>query len=257
MWGVVSLALYEIKDIWFRYPDGTEAVKGVSFRVYAGDSLCLVGKNGAGKSTILYLLAKLFRPLRGEIMYKDRRLKEYPDPLFRREVGIVFQDPTDQFFNPTALDEVAYSLIQIGYGKEEALEKSRKILREFELDYAESKIPHRLSFGEKKILALLSIIIYEPETLLLDEPFANVDFFRVKNILSLIKSLREKSKTLIISTQSTEYLRYVCERVILLNNGVILADETMENIKPEQFIRAGLKPINCNETQKLLEKHLE
>jgi len=248
------LSLYEIRNLWFSYPDKTQAIQDVSFRVFKGETLCIVGRNGAGKTTLLFLLAKLLKPSKGEIIYKGENLRRYPESKFRKEVGIVFQDPTDQFFNPTSLDEIVFSLIHVGYSRSKALRKAKELLDEFDLLYVEDKVPHRLSFGEKKILAFLTISSYDPNVLLLDEPFANVDFKRIQTLLEIIRSMRNDGKTLIISTQSTEYLPYICDRVIVMNDGKIAINLSVEELLKLSglLVEYGLKPIRCEDVHRIL-----
>jgi len=237
--------IFELRNVSFRYPDGSLAINDVSLQIFKGEKVVIIGSNGSGKSTLLMLLANLIKPTKGEIFFKGEKIDKIAKEVIRKDIGIVFQDPSDQLFNPTVLDEIVFSFIQLGYSKEESIKKAGLLLEQFGLKNYYKKPPHRLSFGEKKLLAFLTIVAWNSSIMLLDEPLANVDYSRVKKILSMINDFSQKGKTLISATQAIEYIPYFGERIIVLKDGKVLYDTTIEDLinKPEKLINAGLRPI--------------
>ena len=188
----MSEAAFEVRDIGFLYHDHS-ALDGVSLRVLEGERVALLGANGSGKSTLLRLLAGLAFPIRGEISFfgaplTETRLRD--DGFFfdfRRRVGIVFQNADVQLFNPSVFDEVAFGPLQLGWPKTEIRNRVEQMLETMGIAHLASRAPHRLSGGEKKRVALASVLVSDPEVLLLDEPTAALDPLSQSEIVALLE----------------------------------------------------------------------
>ncbi|MDK2781128.1 MAG: cobalt/nickel transport system ATP-binding protein [Archaeoglobi archaeon] len=218
------------KNVSYRYPDGTVGVRDVSIEIEIGERVGIVGANGSGKSTLLFLLAGLLTPERGEIEILGMKVEKKNFEKIRRNVGIAFQNPDDFLFNPSVRDELLYVPLQLGWEEKRIEEAIRKYSELFSINNILHRPPFRLSGGEKKKVEIASILIYEPEILLLDEPTANVDGKSKRVILRLLEDF---NGTLVIASHEIEIIKRLCNRVILLNpNHSIEADggiELLEN----------------------------
>ncbi len=229
-------------DIWFRYPDGTIALKGISLTVYEGEVLAILGPNGAGKSTLLLILAGLLKPWKGFVSYKGETLR-VDDPSIRRSIGMVFQNPDDQLFCPTVFDDLAFSLRQLELPEDEVKRRVEETALLMGVSHLLHKPPYRLSFGEKKKVALASILIYDPEILILDEPTSSMSprfLFQIKEIL---KARRKIGRTHIIATQDVEFAYALADRIMIVIDGELRREGAPEMIlqEPHLLEEADLK----------------
>ncbi len=214
--------LLELRDIWFSYPGGVEALRGAYLSVDRGEAVGVIGSNGSGKTTLLLVAAGLLKPSRGDVLLEGKSLFEQL-PEARRRIGIVFQDPDDQLFNPTVFDEIAYALRQLGLEPEEISGRVEGIAEKLRITHLLGRQPHRLSLGEKKIVALGSILIYEPEVIILDEPTANMAPTYVTNIEDIIKQLRDNGRAIVVASQDIEFIARIADRVFVLREGKVMA----------------------------------
>jgi cobalt/nickel transport system ATP-binding protein len=218
----VSAAI-EIRDLRFRYGDGTRALDGVSFSVEEGDCVGLVGPNGAGKSTLLLHLNGLLPeawPGEGSVTIGGLRLGKETLLEVRRRVGLLFQDPSDQLFCPTVLEDVAFGPEQLGLGDGEASERVRQALATVGLAGFEKRSPHHLSAGEKRRVCLAGVLACNPSILVLDEPTSNLD---PKGRRELKQLLRQIPITKLIATHDLELIVELCSEVIVLDSGKVVA----------------------------------
>ncbi len=236
---MVDRVIY-IKDLSFVYPDGTHALKKISLSVYAGESVAIVGPNGAGKSTLLLHLNGV---LRGNstveicgIPVRDGNLKE-----IRKKVGLVFQDPDDQLFSLTVFEDVGFGPLNMGCSEAEVNELVSRVLGWVGMKGYEKRSPHHLSIGEKKRIAIATVLALDPEVLVLDEPTSNLD---PRSKWSLVTLLRHLLVTKVIATHDLELVRVLCQRVVVLDKGEVVADGTTETILNDlSLLRAhGLAP---------------
>ena len=223
--------MIELKDWSVTWPDGTEAVKKLSFQVQAGERTALIGGNGAGKSTLIRSLVGVlpgvgYAALAGIPVEK----KNYRE--LRRKAGVVFQNPDDQLFLPRIRDNVAFGLKNLGMGKEEADEKVRNILLQFNIPGLADRLAMKLSGGEKRLAALASVMVMEPEVLLLDEPTAFLDPKARRNLIRVLKRLPQ---TMLIATHDLSFAAEVCPRAAVLSRGKLTAERPTEEID-EDFI---------------------
>lgn len=220
--GNILTRIAELKDVYYTYPDGTEALKGVRLWVDKGEIVCLYGSNGAGKSTILLILDALIFPQKGEVILFETNVTPKNAAEIRKRIGLLFQNPDDMLFNPTVLDEVSFGLVSRGINREEAKKKAEDELTRLGLDKFSERIPHRLSFGQRRLVSLASVLVTKPDLLLLDEPTSNLDKEnRSKMIFRLHEYVTEKKdKTfgVVIATQD-EQLKEICTDIIYIEEG--------------------------------------
>jgi cobalt/nickel transport system ATP-binding protein len=225
-----------VKNLSYTYSDGTNALSGVSFDIYHGESIALVGSNGAGKSTLLLHLNRIIENQRGSIEIQGKILNKKNVKEIRKKVGLVFQDPENQLFMSTVFDDIAFGPVNMGLSEKEVHKRVRSALRKVSLEGYEERCPHHLSFGEKKKIAMATVLSLEPDILLLDEPTANLDPHARRNMIDMIGDLRS---TKIIASHDIEMLLEICQRCILLDHGRIAAIGKVEDILTNAtFLRA-------------------
>ena len=241
------MALFELREVSFDY-EGIAALRGLSLSIEQGERLALVGANGSGKSTLLRLLDALCFPSSGAIVFDGQpltaqRLQDDKFALpFRRRVGLVFQNPDVQLFNPTVFDEVAFAPLQLKWPKEELLARVGGALELMGISQLRERPPYRLSGGEKKRVALASVIVLEPDVLLLDEPTATLDPRSQSQIIDLIQQWKGSSKTIVTATHQLEIVEDIADRVVVLEEGKVLASGTPTEVlsNHELLLRANL-----------------
>ncbi|MDI6868084.1 MAG: ABC transporter ATP-binding protein [Coprothermobacterota bacterium] len=224
------MRIFELHNISFQYPDGTPGLSGVSLFLNQGECLGVVGPNGSGKSTLLKILAGLYFPQEGEILYMGERLseerfKEKPfRESFRRKVAILFQNPESQILFPTVWQEVLFGPEQLKMDQKEAENRATAILRFFHIAHLKERHPYKLSGGEKKKVILASLLILDPEILLLDEPTDNLDPRSASELTSYLSGL-SSAKTILLSTHDLNLVSKICSRVYLLSEEKKVAAE--------------------------------
>jgi cobalt/nickel transport system ATP-binding protein len=222
---------FELTNVSFRY-QRIPALTDISLQVRRGERIALLGANGSGKSTLLRLLGALAFPDSGKLRCFGKDVTsesmEQAESFyeFRRRVGIVFQNPDVQLFNASVFDEVAFGPLQLGLPKDEVRERVTTTLRTMGIEALAERPPFRLSGGEKKRIALASILVTDPEILLLDEPTASLDPSSQNAIVDLLGSWATTPRTVITATHDLDSLEIIADRCIILSNGVIAADST-------------------------------
>lgn len=211
----------DFKDVMFHYPDGTEALKGVSFRITHGESVGIVGANGSGKSTLLLHVNGYLLPSSGTVTVGDIELSKTTRQEVRRKVGIVFQNPDDQLFMPTVFDDVSFGPLNLGMSPECVQERVMDALKTVNCLDLRDKPPHHLSGGQKSAVAIATVIAMGPDILVMDEPAANLD---PKSRRSLINLLKGFVHTKIIASHDLDLILDVCRRCIVVHDGVVVAD---------------------------------
>ncbi|MGE3166808.1 MAG: energy-coupling factor ABC transporter ATP-binding protein [Planctomycetota bacterium] len=211
----------EVIDLDYEYADGTPAVSGCSLTVAPGERWGLIGANGAGKTTLLLLLDGLLIPKSGQIRVAGRPLDTENDRrAARRQTGIVFQNPDDQLFSPSVFDDVVFGPLNLELPKDEAHQRAHDALARVGLPGYENRVPQHLSSGEKRGVSIATVLAMNPDTILLDEPTANLDPRARQHCGNLLRSL---SATLLIATHDFEFILGVCSHVALLGQGRIVA----------------------------------
>ena len=229
----------EITNLQYRYHDGTEALRGISFRVLPGECLALLGPNGSGKSTLLLHLNGLLP----EKLSGDGAVKIFGEAVatenlekIRSQIGLVFQDPDDQLFCPTVAADVAFGPQQLGLSEAEIAMRVKKSLAQVGLAGFEERATHHLSHGEKRRACLAGVLACEPAVLVLDEPTSDLDPRGRREFKAM---LRQLPATKLIATHDLELAVELCARTIILDHGQIIADgRTVELLADEQLMLA-------------------
>ena len=230
------MKVFEIENICYSYPDGTKALKDLSFSVYEGEILGIAGANGSGKSTLLMLMMGCLSPLDGKIIYDGDRLCKEKLRAMRRETGLLFQDPDDQLFLPTVWEDVAFGPRNLGLSEEEVASRVRSALRDTGIDALSEKAPWKLSGGEKTLAALAGLFAMKPRTLLLDEPTSGLD---PKSRRDLINIMDRTEITAVIATHDLDMVMDVCQRLIIMKNGTIVSDGDVPGVLTDRKFMAS------------------
>ena len=224
----VSNNIFEARDVTYLYNDIT-ALNNLSLSIKQNQRVAILGANGSGKSTFLRLLDALYFPDKGTITAFGENLTEeaFQDDefalRFRRRVAFVFQNPDVQLFNPTVFDEVAFAPLQLRWSKDEIRRRVNEILETMDIAHLKDRSPHRLSGGEKKRVALASVLILDPEILLLDEPTEGIQPSIIKDIGRAITHLRAKGgMSIVLVEQYFEFARDLADRFVVMERGEVV-----------------------------------
>ncbi len=239
--------LFELEDVGFEY-EHIPALCGLSLQIAEGEGIALLGANGSGKSTLLRILDALCFPSQGSVTFCGQRLRPelfHQDGFalsFRRRVALVFQNPDAQLFNPTVFDEVAFGPLQLQWPRQHVLSKVSAALGQMKIAHLRDRPPYRLSGGEKKRVALASVIVLEPEVLLLDEPTASLDPRSQSQLIDLIQDWKGSSKTVITATNQLDIVEDIASRIVVLEEGKVAASGGPREIlsSHELLFRANL-----------------
>ena len=217
----MSDSYLNINNLSFEYPDGHEALKNINLNLSNGERLGVLGPNGAGKTTLILHLNGILGELKGNIQLNQVLYTEENISKIRKSVGLVFQDPDDQLFMPTVLEDVMFGPKNFGFSEEQVEANSMKALEQVKMLEFIDKPPHHLSFGQKRKIAIASVLASEPELLVLDEPSSNLDPASRRELIDILKNLKV---SIILVTHDLPMALEICNRSIILNNGQITAD---------------------------------
>ena len=227
--------LFELEHLTYQY-EGVTAVDDLSLAIPEGSRVALLGANGSGKSTLLRLFDGLIFGQGGVAWFRGQELSEehlgddaFALP-FRRTVGIVFQNPDVQLFNPTVFDEVAFGPLQMCWPKIEIRERTAEILERLRISHLKDRVPHRLSGGEKKRVALASVLVLDPAVLLLDEPTASLDPRSQSEVIDLLVEWGGGAKAVITATHDLGDLEDIADRCFVLDRGRLVAEGSPDEI---------------------------
>jgi len=223
----MSHHIVELKDVHYRYPDGTEALKGISFKVFHGESVGITGANGAGKTTLLLNMNGHLLPTNGEISIGEVPLTKKTKQEIRRKVGFIFQRPDDQLFMPSVYEDVAFGPINLGLSQEKVDERVKSALQMVGCLHLMKRPPHRLSEGQKRAVAIAAVMAMKPDILVMDEPASNLDPKSRRQLINLLKGFHH---TKIIASHDLDLILDVCERCIMIKDGKIVIDGPTEEV---------------------------
>jgi cobalt/nickel transport system ATP-binding protein len=229
-----------IENLSYAYPDGHVALRGVSLRLCAGEKVALVGPNGAGKSTLLVHLNGVVERQNGAIRVCGVELSRATVRQVRGMVGMVFQSPDDQLFSPTVFDDVAFGPIYQGLPPAEIRARVDEALRMVRMEDYRQRVSHHLSVGEKKRIAIATVLSMRPDLLVLDEPSAGLDPRARRGLIDL---LRELPQTMLVATHDLALVRDLLPRTVIMDGGQVVADgPTVEILEDEGLLnRHGLE----------------
>ncbi|HLF74556.1 MAG TPA: ABC transporter ATP-binding protein [Anaerolineales bacterium] len=225
--------IIKVTDLHFAYPDEHVALRGVSFNLCAGEKVALVGPNGAGKSTLMLQLNGILEG-RGAVEIGGLRLTRDNLPVIRGMVGLVFQNPDDQLFSPTVFEDVAFGPLHMGLPEAEVFARVDAALEAVRMSSYRDRLSHHLSVGEKKRIAIATVLSMQPKILILDEPTAGLDPRARRTLINLLRDLHI---TMLISTHDMRMVAELFPRTIVMDGGHIVADGmTREILEDEKFL---------------------
>jgi cobalt/nickel transport system ATP-binding protein len=245
------MKVFELADVTYKY-ESVPALNGVFLEIESGKRTALLGANGSGKSTLLRLLDGLCFPDSGSLSFRGQTLSEqqFEDDRFafdfRRRVGLVFQNPDVQLFNPTVFDEVAFAPLQLQWSHAEIIHRVNEALETMEISALRDRPPHRLSGGEKKRVALASVLVLDPEVLLLDEPTAALDPRSQSQIIDLLIGWGDGSKTVIAATHDLGLVEDIADHCFVLDRGTVAAQGNPAAVLRDQDLLARANLIHAH-----------
>ena len=237
--------MFKINRLTYKYDKERKALDNVSMDFDKGDVIGIIGSNGSGKSTLFNNLMGILKATDGEILYKNNPLKYDKKSLYnlRKEVGIVFQDPEKQIFYSMVYDDLAFALRNIGMDEKSIKDRINKALDDVNGREFINRPVHSLSFGQKKRVAIASVIAMENEIVLLDEPTAGLDPLSTRAIVKIIKNMHEEGKKIVITSHDMNLIYDICDYVYVLNKGRLINEGNVEEvfISEEIIDKAGLE----------------
>ncbi|NOX64147.1 MAG: ABC transporter ATP-binding protein [Chloroflexi bacterium] len=236
--------ILQIERLTFAYPDGRVALRDVSLTLHRGEKTALVGPNGAGKSTLMLHLNGILNAANGAVKVAGLPTSKENLPRIRGIIGLVFQNPDDQLFSPTVFEDVAFGPLHMGLPEDEVRSRVVEALSQVDMLEYQHRLSHHLSVGEKKRIAIATVLSMRPQILALDEPTAGLDPRARRRLIEL---LRERSETMLVSTHDLLMVRELFPRMIIMDEGRVVADgPTEELLADEPLLQAhGLELPRC------------
>ena len=219
--------MLEIEKLNYAYPDGHQAIRDINLKIEEGESIALVGANGAGKSSLFKLIIGISEIKEGSIKVEELAVGKKTLKDIRRKVGMVFQNPDDQLFMTKVYDDIAFGPRNELLTEEEVEERVVNALEQLGITHLRDRMPHRLSGGEKRVIAIASVLAMNPRLILFDEPTSFLDPQARRNVINTLDSLK---MTKIIATHDLDMALDICDRVIILHHGSVFADGTVKDI---------------------------
>lgn len=214
---ISTTPVLQMKGISYQYPQRGKVLDSINFDLMESEKVGLIGDNGAGKTTLFHLLTGLTMGQRGSITCLNKDIQSEKDFVYLRgQVGLVFQDPDDQLFCPSVLEDVMFGPLNQGFNVEQAKQKSEKILEQLQLSHLSESMASQLSGGEKRLVTLAAVLVMEPQVLLLDEPTNALDIKAKARLLSVLQQLPQ---AMIIISHDHEFLAQLVDRQLLLTQG--------------------------------------
>lgn len=235
--------MLKMNNVTYEYDKDNIALKNISIDLTKGNIVGIIGSNGSGKSTLFMNFAGILKPTNGEVLYKDKPLK-YDKKLYelRKDVGIVFQDPDKQIFYSNVYDDIAFALRNIGLDEDTIKKRVNNALLDVDGLEFKDKPVHFLSYGQKKRVAIASVLAMENNIILFDEPTAGLDPLSIKYIVNILKDIYSRGRKVVISSHDMDLIYKICDYVYILNKGSIIGEGSTNEIFLEDDIlkQAGL-----------------
>ena len=225
-----------VEDLAFAYPDGHQALFGVDLRIERGERVALLGPNGAGKTTLVLHLNGILRAGRGSVRVAGLPVAPSSLQEIRRRVGVVFQDPDDQLFLPTVGEDVAFGPRNLRLPEEEVAARVAAALAEVGMAGVADRPPHHLSFGQRRRVAVATVLSMHPEILVLDEPSSNLDPASRRELAEVLQAL---PVTMLMVTHDLPYALQLCPRAVVLDGGVVVADGPTRDLLADADLMAA------------------
>jgi len=222
--------MIEVKDVSFKYSTGVEALKNVSLTIGDGEFVAVMGQNGAGKTTLVKQFNGLLKPTKGEVLVDNVSTRDISVAKLARKVGFVFQNPDHQLFSETVEEEIAFALRNFGFDEATVEKRVTWALNLLDLTEYRKTSPFMLSGGERKRVALASVLAWDPSVVILDEPTIGQDHRQKENLRQFIVQLNGQGKTVVVVTHDVEFVAECNPRVVLMTDGRVLADGEAKRI---------------------------
>jgi len=234
----------EVKDVYFSYPTGVEALRGITIAIDDGEFLAIMGQNGAGKTTLVKHFNGLLKPTKGEVVVDGVNTREVSVAQLARKVGFVFQNPDHQLFCETVGEEVAFALRNFGFEENAIKKRVDWALNLLDVTQYRQTSPFMLSGGERKRVALASVLAWDPQVVILDEPTIGQDHQQKEKLRQFIVQLNAQKKTVIVVTHDVEFVAECNPRVMFMSGGKIVAEGRAEEIltNPKLVAQASIVP---------------
>ncbi|MGB9675602.1 MAG: energy-coupling factor ABC transporter ATP-binding protein [Candidatus Bathyarchaeales archaeon] len=216
--------MIEVEDVYFTYPNGFEALKGISLKIENGEFVAIMGQNGAGKTTLVKHFNGLLKPTKGRVLVDGVDTTKVSVATLARNVGFVFQNPDHQLFSETVEEEIAFALRNFGFKENIIKRRVTWALNLLGLAQYRKTSPFMLSGGERKRVALASVLAWNPKILILDEPTIGQDYQQKEKLRQFIMQMKTQRKTVVIVTHDVEFVAECNPRVVLMREGKIVAD---------------------------------
>ncbi|MEM2093593.1 MAG: ATP-binding cassette domain-containing protein [Candidatus Bathyarchaeia archaeon] len=245
--------MIEVQDLHFTYPSGVEALRGISLKIGDGEFVAIMGENGAGKTTLVKHFNGLLKPTKGRVIVNGIETTKVSVATLARKVGFVFQNPDHQLFAETVEEEISFALKNFGFSPDVIEKRVTWALNLLGLTQYRKTSPFMLSGGERKRVALASVLAWDPEILILDEPTIGQDYQQKENLRQFIMQLRTQGKTVLVVTHDVEFVAECNPRVLLMRSGKLIADGEARKILTDPEILAHSSIIPPQITQLFLE----
>ena len=238
---IANSSVIKLEDISFSYAGSdTKVLDHLNLEINKGDRIGMMAPNGSGKTTLLHTIMGLCKPDSGTIKVFEKVLNNEKDFLLvRSKIGLLFQDSDDQLFCPTVLDDVAFGPLNLGFSRADAIDIARKTLEKLGILYFEKSVTHKLSGGQKRLVALASVLAMEPEVLLLDEPTAGLDNKVKEKLIHILNSL---DISYFVISHEFDFARAVTDKIYSMENGRILRDDEIHIHRHEHIHKHGKQP---------------
>jgi cobalt/nickel transport system ATP-binding protein len=233
------VALIEIKNLSYRYKDGTRALRGLSFQITRGKKTAVLGPNGAGKSTMLLHLNGIYLAQEGQVLFDGDPVTQKNERLVRSKVGMVFQDPDDQVFSTTVWEDVAFGPANMGLSQEETDIRAHRALDAVGMLAFKDKAPYHLSYGQKKRVAIAGVLAMDPDVIVLDEPVAFLDPRGKDTVFAILDQLNRLGTTMVIATHDVDLAAEWADEIILIKDGRCLAEGGTELLTDPNMVEAA------------------
>jgi cobalt/nickel transport system ATP-binding protein len=252
----MTRSIIQTENMSFTYPDGTSALRNINIEIKEGERAAVIGSNGAGKSTLFSHFNGLTKPTKGSIKIDGQLVSYKKEEMMeiRQKVGIVFQNPDDQLFAPTVMEDVAFGPMNLGLSEDEVEKRVEESLAKVGMTGLEKKAPHHLSGGQKKRVAIAGILAMEPKIMVLDEPTTGLDPKGVDQVMKILFDLNREDMSIIIASHDVEMVTEFADKIFVLHEGEIVGQGTTADIfnDPQTLKKAHLKPPKAAELLHLL-----
>ena len=244
--------MIEVRDLYFTYPTGVEALRGINLTVSDGEFLAIMGQNGAGKTTLVKHFNGLLKPTAGEVIVDGVSTRDVSVAQLARNVGFVFQNPDHQLFCETVEEEVAFALRNFGFEERAITNRVDWALNLLDIKRYRETSPFMLSGGERKRVALASVLAWDPKVVILDEPTIGQDHQQKEKLRQFIVQLNAQKKTVVVVTHDVEFVAESNPQVMLMSGGEIVAEGHASEILTDQKLVAQASIVSPQITQILL-----